>query len=262
MNNIITLKHKTSLDYIDRDRKKVFVSRTLTNSGLDILDITIGCSRVIRTFEHGQILSTEAIINGVRYGFKFIYDENRLTKDIVVFNPKFSLNENIEKVDKLRNSTEFFNASMQHKICANGTSLGLVSCIGSLHFALETALCDGQNTYSYYSTCNTCPNTKNRSNYSITDETFEEGFKINGNSVSSIQNLNMNESTIIINIDGNQLNIVSHKFLQDNTSNPIILQARQITDSLQFLKTFATDSHLKLNDVETFVQKPAEPQKQ
>ena len=105
------LTFKIELQYFFEDKKVVFHNE-ICNDGLTTKSISIGNNKVIEKKINDRVLSGECLFNGITCGYTYIYDQEGTTIDFIPTNKNISIDESIDKINKIKKSKEFLKAEM------------------------------------------------------------------------------------------------------------------------------------------------------
>ena len=192
------LTFKIELEYFFKDKKVVFHNE-ICNNGLATKSTSIGNNKVIEKTINDRVLSGECLLDGITYGYVYVYSQEGITIDLKPINENISINESINKINEVKKSKEFFKAEMDGLLTI--TNSPELIYIPSKNFTVykEISLTNHENTFVYLLKKNFICNEE-----TSTIECEEEKYQINNDYVSIITDLKSNTKTVHCNIRSNE----------------------------------------------------------
>lgn len=236
------LTFKIELQYFLEDKKVIFHNE-ICNDGLTTKSISIGNNRVIEKTINDRVLSGECLVDGTTCGYTYIYDQFGTTIDLVQINKNISINESIYRINKIKNSEEFFKAKINGLLIITNSPQFISSPVKNFSSYKEITLTDNENTSIYLVQQNFMFNGKTSE-----IENEEECYQINNDYISFVTDLKNNTKNIYYNIDNIEI-----ENADENTHIP--KKALSIIEQLQPLKELLNSSPKNYNNLKIKTQK-------
>jgi hypothetical protein len=193
------LTFKIELEYLFENKKVIFHNE-ICNDGLSTKSISVGNNKVIEKTIKDRVLSGECLIDGITCGYAYVYDQNGTTIALNPTNKNISLNESIDRINKVKKSKEFLKAEINGLMAITNCPEFISSPCKKFTVYKEMKLTDGQDTFVYLLKINfSCDEKKSEI------ESKEEKYQINDNYVSFFTDLKTNVKRVRYNIDNNEL---------------------------------------------------------
>ena len=232
------LSHRMILGYKDKNNNDVECQRMISSDGTESSMIRINDSVFEESFQNGSQVLGCVLIDGVFYGYVNQLD----TSETFSVNQNLPLNTNLEILNNVQNSPEFFDARMvlfmlKEKIL-NFNDFKYSGY--QFHFIQEASYTKNGNLFNY---CNYCQYSKDDYNYNTTRPTIqaktEETFTFNEHRLSKQTDFIKDFNVTKIHNDGEDYCLVYSQYevaLKKRKNEPYIKKSHQTEIFLTPLK--------------------------
>ena len=142
------LVYKTKLRYF-LDNKQVVFYNEFCSDGLATTGISIGNDEIKETTICGRVLSGKCSIDGTTCGYTYVYDEEGTTIDLKPLNENISVTDSVNKIDKVKNSKDFYKARMNGLLVITNSPEFVFVPNKNFTIYKEISLKDSKNTLLY-----------------------------------------------------------------------------------------------------------------
>lgn len=230
------LTFKIELQYFLGDKKVVFHDE-ICNDGLSTKLISVGNNKIIEKTINDRVLSGECLFDGITCGYAYVYDENGTTIDLKQINENISINESVNRINKVKKSKDFFKSEINGLLTITNSPELISTPSKNFTVCKEITLIDDKNTFVYSLKKNfTCSE-------KISEiESEEETYQIDNDYVSIITELKSNTKTVHYNIKSNKTEVTQE-------------EVQSIIEQLQPLKELLNTSPKSHKDLKIDAQK-------